>query len=238
VTLTHFISVASDNYLPASHQKIWYDLDLDYLWPPHQGRSIPLREILSVLTSDSSNYTKANLLYGVCENTGLITPVLLLCTKVVLPASEFKAHTSLLILGLCFLVEVGTLYVNIGMYKKLVTSLDSKIPYIIRVHQLANFEYQLWVPVLPNTFFFAPMCRSKLVWSALVWTMCKCIESTIVGPMLIGKGYKLAIFEMDPTGWQFNYCTDLYWCPYSNAQVYRKVVNSFLNFFSVYTIDI
>ena len=31
VTLTHFISVASDNYLPASHQKIWYDLDLNYL---------------------------------------------------------------------------------------------------------------------------------------------------------------------------------------------------------------
>ena len=61
VTLMHFISVASDNYLPASHQKIWYDLDLDYLWLPHQGRSIALGEILLVLVSDSSDYTKANL---------------------------------------------------------------------------------------------------------------------------------------------------------------------------------
>ena len=136
----HFISVASDNYLPASHQKIWYDLDLDYLWPPHQGRSIPLGEILSVLASDSGDYTKANLLYGVCENTGLVTTY---DEKVVLPMSKFKAHTSLLILGLCFLVEVSTLYVNIGMYKKLVMSLDSEIPYIVRVCQLADFEYQL-----------------------------------------------------------------------------------------------
>jgi len=140
VTLTHFISVASDNYLPASHQKIWYDLDLDYLWLPHKGRAIPLGEILLVLASDSGNYTKANLLYGVCENAGLITTY---DEKVVLPASEFKAHTSLLILGLCFLIEVSTFYIDIGMYKELVTSLDSKTPYIIRVRQLADFEYQL-----------------------------------------------------------------------------------------------
>ena len=60
-----------------------------------------------------------------------------------LPASKFKAHTSLLILGLCFLVEVGKLYVDIGTYKKLVTTLDSEIPYIIQVCQLADFEYQL-----------------------------------------------------------------------------------------------
>ena len=93
-----------------------------------------------MLASDSGDYTKANLLYGVCENTGLITTY---DEKVVLPTSEFKAHTSLLILGLCFLVEVSTLYVDVGMYKKLVTSLDSKIPYIVRVCQLANFEYQL-----------------------------------------------------------------------------------------------
>jgi len=165
VTIMHFISIASDNYSPASHQKIWYNLDLNYLWPPHQGRAIPLREILSVLASDSSDYTKANLLYRVCENTGLITTY---DEKVVLPTSEFKAHTSLLILGLCFLVEVGTLYVDISMYKKLVMSLDSKIPYIVCVCQLADFKYQLRVPVLPNTFFFAPMCRSELAWSALV----------------------------------------------------------------------
>ena len=81
-----------------------------------------------VLTSDSSDYTKANLLYRVCENTGLVT---MYNEKVVLPASEFKAHTSLLILGLCFLVEVGTLYVDIGMYKKLVMSIDIMIPYIV-----------------------------------------------------------------------------------------------------------
>ena len=161
----HFISIASDNYLPASHQKIWYNLDLDYLWLPHQGRPIPLREILSVLASDSSDYTKANLLYGVCKNTGLVTTY---DEKVVLPTSEFKAHTSLLILGLCFLVEVGTLYVNIGTYKKLVTSLDSEIAYIVRVCQLIDFEYQLRVPVSPDTFFFAPTCRSELAWSALV----------------------------------------------------------------------
>jgi len=48
VTLMQFISIASDNYLPASHQKIRYNLDLDYLWLPHQGRPIPLGEILSV----------------------------------------------------------------------------------------------------------------------------------------------------------------------------------------------
>ena len=136
----HFISIVSNNYLPASHQKIWYNLDHDYLWLPHQGRSIPLGEILLVLTSDSSDYTKANLLYGVCENTSLVT---MYDEKVVLPTSEFKAHTSLLILGLCFLIEVGTLYINIGTYKKLVMSLDSKIPYIVWVRQLANFEYQL-----------------------------------------------------------------------------------------------
>ena len=229
----HFISVASDNYSPASHQKIWYDLDLDYLWPPHQGRAIPLGVILSVLMSDSSDYTKANLLYGVCENSGLIT---MYDEKVVLPTSEFKAHTSLLILGLCFLI--GTIYKDIGTYKKLVMSIGTKIPYIVWVHQLADFEYQLHVPVLPNTFFFAPMCRSELAWSALVRTACKCIESTIGGLMLISKGYTLAIFEMHPTGWQFNYHMDLYWCPYSNAQVYRTVMNSFLNFCSVYTIDI
>ena len=140
MTLAYFISVASDNYLPASHQKIWYNLDLNYLWPPHKGRSIPLGEILSVLASDSGDYTKANLLYGVCENTSLITTY---NEKVVLPASEFKAHTSLLILGLCFLVEVGTLYVDVGTYKKLVMSLDSEIPYIVRVRQLADFEHQL-----------------------------------------------------------------------------------------------
>ena len=72
VTLMQFISVASDNYSPAGHQKIWYELDLDYLWPPHKGRAIPLGEILLVLMSHS-DYTKANLLYGVCENTSLIT---------------------------------------------------------------------------------------------------------------------------------------------------------------------
>ena len=154
-----FISVASDNYLPASHQKIWYDLDLNYLWLPHKGRAIPLGKILSVLTSNSGNYTKANLLYGVCENTGLVTTY---DEKVVLPASKFKAHTSLLMLGLCFLIEVGTLYINVGTYKKLVMSLDSKIPYIIWVCQLTDFEYQLQVPVLTDTFFFAPMCRSEL----------------------------------------------------------------------------
>ena len=126
---------------------------------------IPLREILSVLASDSGDYTKANLLYRVCKNTGLVT---MYDEKVVLPVSEFKAHTSLLILGLCFLVEVGTLYINIGTYKKLVMSLDSEIPYIVRVCQLADFEYQLRVPVSPNTFFFTPMCRSELAWSALV----------------------------------------------------------------------
>ena len=57
--------------------------------------------------------------------------------------SEFKAHTSLLILGLCFFIEVGTLYLDIGMYKKLVMSLDSEIPYIVWVCQLTDFEYQL-----------------------------------------------------------------------------------------------
>jgi len=46
-------------------------------------------------------------------------------------------------LGLCFLVEVSTIYVDISMYKKLVTSIDTMILYIIWVHQLANFEYQL-----------------------------------------------------------------------------------------------
>ena len=135
-----FISIASDNCSPTSHQKILYNLDLNYLWPPHQGRPIPLGEILSVLTSDRSDYTKANLLYGVCKNTGLITTY---DKKVVLPMSKFKAHTSLLILGLCFLIEVGTLYINVGTYKTLVTSLDSEIPYIIWVHQLTDFEYQL-----------------------------------------------------------------------------------------------
>ena len=107
-------------------------------------------EILSVLASDGGDYTKANLLYGVCENTSLITTY---NEKVVLPTSEFKAHTSLLILGLCFLIEVSTLYIDIGTYKKLVTSLDSEIPYIVWVRQLANFEYQLRVPVSPDTFF-------------------------------------------------------------------------------------
>jgi len=87
----HFISVASDKYSPAIHQKIWYDLDLNYLWPPHQGRSIPLGEILLVLASNSGDYTKANLLYGVCEITSLFT---MYDEKVVLPMSEFKAHTS------------------------------------------------------------------------------------------------------------------------------------------------
>ena len=140
-------------------------MELDYLWPPHQGRPIPLREILSVLASNSGDYTKANLLYGVCENTGLVTTY---DEKVVLPTSEFKAHTSLLILGLCFLIEVGTLYVDIGTYKKLVTSLDSEIPYIVRVRQLADFEHQLRVPISPDTFFFTPMCRSELARSALV----------------------------------------------------------------------
>jgi len=71
------------------------------------------------------------------------------------------------------------------------------------------FSLTGWWPL----FFFAPMCRSELAWSALVWTTCKCIESTIGGLTLIGKGYTLAIFEMHPTGWQFNYHTDLYWCP-------------------------
>ena len=49
----------------------------------------------------------------------------------VLPTSEFKAHTSLLILGLCFLIEVSTIYIDIGMYKKLVMSIDIMIPYIV-----------------------------------------------------------------------------------------------------------
>ena len=93
-----------------------------------------------MLASDTGDYTKANLLYGVCENTGLITTY---DEKVVLPTSKFKAHTSLLILGLCFLVDVGTIYVDIGMYKKLVMSIDTKIPYIIWVCQLTDFEYQL-----------------------------------------------------------------------------------------------
>jgi len=136
----HFISIASDNYSPASHQKIWYDLDLDYPWLPHQGRAIPLREIVSVLASNSSDYTKANVLYGVCENTGLVT---MYDEKVALPMSEFTAHTSLLILGICFLIEVGTIYVDVGMYKKVVMSLDTKIPYIVRLCQLADFGYQL-----------------------------------------------------------------------------------------------
>jgi len=91
----------------------------------HQGRAIPLGEILSVLTSDSSDYTKANLLYGVWENTSLITTY---NKQVVPPMSEFKAHTSLLILGLCFFVEVNTIYVDVSTYKKLVTSIDTKIP--------------------------------------------------------------------------------------------------------------
>jgi len=132
----HFIGIASVNYSPASHQKIWYDLDLNYLWLPHQGRAIPLGEILSVLTSNSSDFTKANLLYGICENTGLIT---MYDEKVVLPTFEFKAHTSLLILGLWFLIEVSTIFVDVSMYKKLVMSIDTKIPYIIWVHQLADF---------------------------------------------------------------------------------------------------
>ena len=63
--------------------------------------------------------------------------------KVVLPMSEFKAHTSLLIIGICFLIKVGTIYVDVGMYKKLVMSLDTKIPYIVRLCQLADFGYQL-----------------------------------------------------------------------------------------------
>ena len=136
----HFIGISSDNYSPASHQKIWYDLDLHFLWLPHQGRAIPLGKILLVLTSDSSDYTKANLLYGVCKNMGLLTTY---DEKVVLPASEFKAHTSFLILGLCFLIEVGMNYVDVSTYKKLVMSIDTEIPYIVWGHQRTDFEYQL-----------------------------------------------------------------------------------------------
>jgi len=83
----HFISVASDNYSPASHQKIWYNLDLNYLWPSHQERAIQQGEILLVLASDSSDYIRASLLYRVCENTGLITTY---DKKVVLPTSKSK----------------------------------------------------------------------------------------------------------------------------------------------------
>ena len=133
----HFISLACDNCSLASHHKIWYDLELDFQWPSHQGRAITLQELLMVLASDSGDYPKANLLYGVCENTSLVTTY---NKKVVLPASKSKMHISFLVLGLCFLVEVGTINVDIGIYKKLMILLVLMILYISWVHQLADFE--------------------------------------------------------------------------------------------------
>jgi len=147
----HFISIASGHYSPASHQKMWYDLDLDYLWPPHQEEPYHLEKSCWCLHPIVLITPRPIYIWSLWKHPSHYY----VWQKEVLPTCKFKAHAHLHILGLSFLVEVGTIYIDVSMYKKLVMSIDTMIPYIIHVQQLTDFEYQLWVLVSPNTFFFA-----------------------------------------------------------------------------------
>jgi len=102
--------------------------------------------------------------------------------KFMLPCSEFTMH------AVCFLIEVATIYVEQGMFHKLMTTVDACIPYIKHVHWLTDIEHYLWkdicpihsssdLCIIPNLY----MARPRMYHVQLYWTH-------IEGPTLIGEG--------------------------------------------------
>ena len=105
--LNHLNSFASGNWKPSAHCKVILKyITMDYI---HFNWSVPLRKIITVLSTNIHESPFYKLLYDVCKKNDSVTTY---DEAIKLPHSDFKTHTGILLLGLSFLIEINTIHIK------------------------------------------------------------------------------------------------------------------------------
>jgi hypothetical protein len=207
VTVAHFVNRAAKDYPNFETRKAQV-----HAGEPQEFRPVSLGEIVAVLATNIHDQDYSTLLHGIDTDTD--GHLCVQGSNKYLPESDFKAHSSFLILTLAFLIETGILHVEVKSYPEDTDTIyfDSITPYDRRVSWFQELVHRYDVLLCDTHYTFSPQVGySKLAYNTLVHHFRFATDS--VGYSQLDTRV-LNCQDWESVGEQsYDFDTQRYWCP-------------------------